>query len=91
MRVENIFYSFFLFNYVAEMIGKAHKTLMRDIRKHIDNMGTDVFQSNFFIESTYQGNIFYYFLYLVIERWKNNAMQKYKNKGGNEKCVKKIY
>ena len=37
---------------VAKMIGKAHKTLIRDIKKYIDNMGTDVFPSDFFIEST---------------------------------------
>ena len=38
---------------VAKMIGKAHKTLIRDIKKYIDNMGTDVFPSDFFIESIY--------------------------------------
>ena len=38
---------------VAKMICKAHKTLMRDIRNYIDNMGTDVFPSDFFIESVY--------------------------------------
>src|SRR5690625_4544532 len=39
---------------VAEMIGKEHKTLLRDIRKYIEYMGTKVNPSNFFIESYYQ-------------------------------------
>ena len=44
---------------VAKMIGKAHKTLMRDIRGYINDLskekeiGTKVYPSNFFIESTY--------------------------------------
>ena len=49
---------------VAKMIGKAHKTLMRDIRSYINHInknneikkndeGTKVYPQDFFIESTY--------------------------------------
>ena len=43
---------------VAEMVGKEHKILMRDIRTYIgyltnSNMGTKLNPSNFFKESTY--------------------------------------
>lgn len=42
---------------VAEMVGKEHKTVMRDIRKYVTvlekNIGTDLYPSQFFIESTY--------------------------------------
>lgn len=38
---------------VAEMIEKEHKTLMRDIRKYIEYMGTELRSSSFFVEGSY--------------------------------------
>lgn len=40
---------------VAEMIGKEHNMLLRDIRRYIEQLGqSKIAQSNFFTESTYK-------------------------------------
>ncbi|MCG2362381.1 Rha family transcriptional regulator [Staphylococcus epidermidis] len=38
---------------VAEMVGKEHKTLMRDIRTYISYIGTELNPSDFFVESNF--------------------------------------
>ena len=40
---------------VAEMIGKEHNMLLRDIRRYVEQLGqSKIAQSNFFTESTYK-------------------------------------
>lgn len=42
---------------VAEMVGKEHKELLRDIRRYCEQLGkSKIAQSDFFVESTYQNN-----------------------------------
>lgn len=42
---------------VAEMVGKEHSKLLRDIRTYIEQLGQANFgQSDFFTESTYQNS-----------------------------------
>ena len=42
---------------VAEMVGKEHKELLRDIRRYCEQLGqSKIAQSDFFTENTYQNN-----------------------------------
>nr|DAZ71580.1 MAG TPA: regulatory protein [Caudoviricetes sp.] len=42
---------------VAEMVGKDHNMLLRDIRRYVEQLGqSKIAQSDFFEESTYQNS-----------------------------------
>ena len=42
---------------VAEMVGKAHNDLLKDIRRYCEQLGQGkISQSDFFTESTYQNS-----------------------------------
>lgn len=42
---------------VAEMVGKPHNDLLKDIRRYIEQLGQgNISQSDFFTESTYQNS-----------------------------------
>ena len=73
---------------VAKMIGKQHCTLMRDIKKYIENIkksdNTSLYSQDFFIESTYQGKRREEKCFLITEKGCEFIANKLTGKKGTE-------